>query len=55
MGFHVETAEMKKALEQYQKVSKTAQEQLNSAKNSMNGIINSNAMHGQVVSNCSRH
>ncbi|MFD2307369.1 T7SS effector LXG polymorphic toxin [Enterococcus termitis] len=48
MGFHVETAEMKKALEQYQKVSKTAQEQLNSAKNSMNGIINSNAMHGQV-------
>ncbi|MFK4568352.1 T7SS effector LXG polymorphic toxin [Enterococcus sp. UD-01] len=48
MGFHVETAEMKKALEQYQKLSKTAQEQLNSAKKSMNGIINSNAMHGQV-------
>ncbi|PZL75102.1 hypothetical protein CI088_05925 [Enterococcus plantarum] len=48
MGFHVETAEMKKALEQYQKLSKTAQEQLNNAKNSMNGIIKSNAMHGQV-------
>ncbi|MEI5993946.1 T7SS effector LXG polymorphic toxin [Candidatus Enterococcus mansonii] len=48
MGFHVETAEMKKALEQYQKLSRTAQEQLNNAKNSMNGIINSNAMHGQV-------
>ncbi|EOL45077.1 T7SS effector LXG polymorphic toxin [Enterococcus caccae] len=48
MGFHVETAEMKKALEQYQKLSKTAQEQLDNAKSSMNGIINSNAMHGQV-------
>ncbi|MGX7243925.1 T7SS effector LXG polymorphic toxin [Enterococcus quebecensis] len=48
MGFHVETAEMKKALEQYQKLSRTAQEQLDNAKSSMNGIINSNAMHGQV-------
>ena len=48
MGFHVETAEMKKALEQYQKLSKTAQEQLEHAKSSMNGIITSNAMHGQV-------
>ena len=48
MGFHIETSEMKKALEQYQKLSQTAQEQLNNAKNSMNGIINSNAMHGQV-------
>lgn len=48
MGFHVETAEMKKALEHYQKLSKTAQEQLDNAKSSMNGIIKSNAMHGQV-------
>ncbi|EOL45075.1 T7SS effector LXG polymorphic toxin [Enterococcus caccae] len=48
MGFHVETAEMKKALEQYQKLSRTVQEQLDNAKSSMNGIINSNAMHGQV-------
>ncbi|PZL75100.1 hypothetical protein CI088_03910 [Enterococcus plantarum] len=48
MGFHVETAEMKKALEQYQKLSRTAQEQLDNAKNSMNGIIKSNAMQGQV-------
>ncbi|MBO0468867.1 hypothetical protein JZO73_15300, partial [Enterococcus plantarum] len=48
MGFHVETAEMKKALEQYQKLSRTAQEQLDNAKSSMNGIINSNAMQGQV-------
>ena len=48
MGFHVKTAEMKTALEHYQKLSKTAQEQLDNAKSSMNGIINSNAMHGQV-------
>ncbi|WP_339099352.1 hypothetical protein IGL98_000214 [Enterococcus sp. DIV0840] len=48
MGFYVDTAEMKKAVEEYQKLSKTAQSQLNTAKNAMNGIINSNAMSGKV-------
>lgn len=48
MGFYVDTAEMKKAVEEYQKLSKTAQSQLNTAKNAMNGIINSNALSGKV-------
>lgn len=48
MGFYVDTAEMKKAVEEYQKLSKKAQSQLDTAKTSMNGIINSNAMYGQV-------
>lgn len=48
MGFYVDTAEMKKAVEEYQKLSKKAQSQLNTAKTSMNGIINSNAMSGKV-------
>lgn len=48
MGFYVDTAEIKKALEGYQKLSKKAQSQLVTAKTSMNSIINSNAMHGQV-------
>lgn len=48
LGFYVDIAEMKKSLEQYQKLSQHAQEQLNSAKNAMNGIITSNAMRGQV-------
>lgn len=48
MGFYVDVAEMKKSLEQYQKLSQNAQKQLNTAKNAMNGIITSNTMHGQV-------
>lgn len=48
MGFYVDVSELKKAVQDYQKKSKTAQEQLESAKNGMNGIITSNAMQGKV-------
>ncbi|WP_339011747.1 T7SS effector LXG polymorphic toxin [Lactococcus garvieae] len=48
MGFYVDTAEMKKAVEEYQKISKQAQDRLETAKTAMYGIINSNAMHGKV-------
>lgn len=48
MGFYIDVAEMKKAVQDYQKKSTTAQEQLDTAKTGMNGIITSNAMQGQV-------
>jgi len=48
MGFKVDTAEIKTAIDNYQKTATAANEQLVSAKTSMNGIITSNAMQGQV-------
>lgn len=48
MGFYVDVAEIKKATQNYKKKAQTVQEQLDSAKTSMNDIITSNAMQGRV-------
>lgn len=50
MGFRVETAEMKEALQRYQKYSKQAQKHLQNSQSALKQVASSHALEGEVKS-----